>query len=65
MYNEPHTLVAKEASDCRPPSLLERLHDERKRLSARVADIDAALEALEQDPKVMETLELISKVTHL
>ena len=44
-------------------TITDRLRNEKGNLENRLNDVNNALDALEADPKVAETLELLSKVT--
>lgn len=45
------------------PTLTERIKRERDEAAARLADLDAALQALETNPQVKAVLDLVRKVS--
>ena len=45
----------------RTPSIEERLNQRRERLTHELRDVEAAIEALRQNPEVMKVINLISK----
>jgi len=47
----------------RPASMLERLHAERDHLQDRLFEINKVLDLFEENPKLTELLDQISKVT--
>ncbi len=48
----------------RQPSIEDRLLQQKNRLEANLADVNAALEALQANPEVMKIMCLISKVNY-
>lgn len=53
-------LIAK--SSCREASITERLQYQREELASRLADVDAALKALSENPTVADVLDQIAKL---
>ena len=45
------------------PTLTERLTQERQGLAARLAELDAAIAALQSNPEIQRILDLVQKVT--
>ena len=60
--NYPAEATAKGCIDIHRPTLTERLKDERQGLATRLAELDAALAALESNPEVQKILDLVQKV---
>lgn len=54
--------VGMQAGLCRPPSVLERLTDEKARCEARLAEVNNALALLDQNPGITTVLEALSKI---
>ena len=52
-------------SAIQPPSFTDRLHDEKARLEARLAQINDVLAKLEANPAVMEVVNAIQKVGYI
>jgi hypothetical protein len=64
MYGDekvPMPYTSSEISKCQP-TLTERIKRERDEVAARLADLDAALQALEASPEVKKVLDLVQKV---
>ena len=49
-------------SQCMSPSLLDGLKRRQRQLSSSLADVNAAVEALEGSPEVAKVLELVARV---
>ena len=66
MFNETgRGLVAAQCdspSAYRPPSVLERLTDEKQRCESRLAQVNDALALLEKNPDITIVLETLSKI---
>ena len=45
-------------------SVIDRLRRDKRNLEGRLQQVNEALEALEENPEVMDILEKLSKVTH-
>lgn len=58
-------LPASLMGEIRRPSILERLHQERTVLDARLRAINDAIVAIESNPAVMDVFERVSRVTSL
>ena len=54
--------VGMQSGPCRPPSVLERLTDEKQRCEARLAEVNNALALLDQNPGITTVLEALSKI---
>jgi hypothetical protein len=50
------------AVDIPSQTLTERLHEERRRLGARLQELDAAISALEANPQIQLVFDLVQKV---
>ena len=48
-----------------PPTITERLRDQKKRLEIQLEQINEALAALDSNPEVARTVDAISKLGHL
>lgn len=57
--------MEKAAMDVSPPTMTQRLYDEKKRLEERLALIDEALAAVEANPDAMRIVDAVSKLGHL
>lgn len=53
----------KEPQICRPTSLTDTLKEKKARLALQMADLDAALQALDKNPEITTVLELIRRVS--
>lgn len=62
MYGNELRAVETCGTDIRRPSVSERLEMEHKNLSERLAQVNAALEALRKNPELQNLLDLVSKV---
>jgi hypothetical protein len=54
--------IGAQAGPCRPPSVIERLTDEKERCERRLAEVNGALALLDQNPGVATVLEALSKI---
>lgn len=64
MYgNEPVPMSCTSELNKYQPTLTERIKRERDEAAARLADLDAALQALETNPQVKAVLDLVQKVS--
>ena len=62
MYDDNKNLATSGCIEVRRQTLTERLKEERQGLSSRLAELDAAISALEANPQVQAVLDLVQKV---
>jgi len=66
MYdNQKELSTAAGCVEVRRPTLTERLKEERASYASRLAELDAAISALEANPQVQVVLDLVQKVSRL
>lgn len=61
-YYDDSPKCATVGSDCRNPSIKERLESQKQSLTAQLKRVNDALEALNANLEVLKVLELLSKV---
>lgn len=59
-----NTLAPECPMDAQMPSVTTRLLDERSRLKARLEAVEAAIDALEDNPNLQIAMDAISKLGH-
>ena len=55
---------ARSALDHKPPTISERLVDEKKRLEERLEQVDAAIDALGSNAELRDAVDALSKLGH-
>ena len=64
MYGNQLAPMAETAIDHKPPTVSERLAQEKQRLEERLAEVNAAIDALDGNPEAKSVVDALSKLGH-